>query len=113
MSDVNLSVEEVLRSGLAASYTGSLSTENTYKFLNDGRVLLHFKKTGAGDCTVTIPTQNSVDGLAIADRTVTIPATTGDKFIGPFPQSIYNDSDGKVNFTLSEVTDLTVAVVRI
>ncbi len=105
--------EQVVRGGLAATYLGSLSASNTYQVANNGRVILHFKKSGAGACTVTITTPGTIDGLAVTDRTVNVPATTGDVFIGPFPQTIYNNGINDVEYTLSEVTGLTVAVLRV
>lgn len=113
MAEITVSVESVVRTGLAATYNGSLSASNQYFVANDGRVILHFLKTGAGNCTVTIVTPGLVDSLAVADRTFTVPASTGDVFVGPFPPSVYNDGDGNLEFTLSEVTGLTVAVLRV
>ena len=52
--------------------------------------------------------------MAITDRTVSIPASTGDKFIGPFPTGVYNDpATGYLEFTVSDITGLTVAVLRL
>lgn len=113
MSDVRLSPEQILPSGLAATYTGSLDTGNTYLVRNDGRIALHFKKSGAGACNVTIATPGTVGGNAIAERVVEVPATTGDRFIGPLPPHIYNDGSGDLSITVSEVTGLTVAVLRL
>lgn len=112
MSDVTKNPEAVLATGLAATYHGSLSTSDTYLIPNDGQVLLHFKKTGAGACNVTIATPVTQGGLAVSDQVVQIPATTGDKFIGPFPPHIYNNGNGQLSVTLSEVTGLTFAVLR-
>lgn len=112
MANVRLTPQNVLEVGLTATYTGALLTTNTYQIVNDGRVILHFKKSGAGSCAVTIVTPGTVGGHAIADQTVTVPATTGDVFCGPFPPSVYN-SAGDISFTASEVTGLTVAVLRI
>lgn len=114
MADVRLTPEKVTDAGLAATYTGSLSIADTYLVQNDGAVILHFKKTGAGACTVTVVTPKSGGrGLAIADRTFSVPATTGDVFAGPFPVGLYNDGSGDLSFTLSEITGLTVAVLRV
>lgn len=113
-SEVRLSVEQSLKSGLAATYTNSgLLAANTYKFRNDGKVFLHFKKTGAGSCTVTITTPGTSQGLAIADQTVTVPATTGDQFVGPLPPSLFNDSSSDVSFTISDTVGLSIAVIRL
>lgn len=113
MAVVAHSVEDVVRAGLAATYTGSLSTSDTYTFPNDGKTILHVKKTGAGECTVTIVTQSTVDGQAVADRTVSVPATTGDRFIGPFPREQYNDANGLCTVSFSEITGLSYARLRI
>lgn len=99
--------------GIAPAYQGTLSTSDTYTFSNDGRVFLHVKKTGAGACTATITTPGTVRGKAIADATVSIPATTGDKLIGPFPPDLYNDASGLVTIAFSDIAGLTVAVVRL
>lgn len=113
MADVRLTPQDLLPTGITPSYTGSLSTANTYQVRNNGNVLLHFKKSGAGDCTVTVQTPKTVGGLAVAEQTFTVPATTGDKMAGPFPPAIYNDGSHDLKFTLSEITGLTVAVVEV
>ena len=113
MAEVRLTPEAVLPTGLAASYTGSLSTENTYLVRNTGRTVLHVKKSGAGDCEVTIATPATLGGLAVAEQAVTVPATTGDRFIGPFPTHIYNDGNHDLNLTFDEVTGLTIAVLEL
>lgn len=113
MADITLAVEKITRAGINLTDTGSLSTSNTYHVPNNGRTFLHFKKSGAGACTVTVVTPGKVDGLAITDLTVSVPATTGDVMIGPFPLDDYNDSSGAIQFTLSEVTGLTVACATV
>lgn len=98
--------------GLTPSYAAGSATE-TYLIPNNGAVFLHVKKTGLGDCTVTVPTPGTVAGLAIADYTATVLATVGDKLIGPFPPQIFNDAAGQISVTFSEVTGLTFAVLRL
>lgn len=87
------------------------ATGNTYTFQNDGKTLLHFEKTGAGSCTVTVTSPATVGGLAVADPTFTVPASTGDVWIGPFRPDLFNDSNGLVSFTVSEATGLTVDII--
>ncbi|MBS3927087.1 MAG: hypothetical protein KGZ65_00080 [Sphingomonadales bacterium] len=113
MADVAVTVQEITRTGIDLTDTGSLSVSDTYLVPNDGKTILHIKKSGATDCTVTIATPNTVDGLAVGDLTVTVPATTGDKHIGPFPREIYNNADGKIAVTFSNITGLTMAAARI
>lgn len=112
MADVRLAVQKVVPASVTPTYTGSLSASNTYQVRNSGKVMLHFKKSGAGDCTVTVTTPATVGGLAVAEQMFTVVASTGDKMAGPFPPSIYNDSLQDLNITLSEITGLTVAVVE-
>lgn len=120
MTDVTLNAQQVVRTGLAPVYTAAgssplLNTSDTFKFVNTGKEFLHVKKSGAGACTVTIKTPGTVDGLAVSERTVNVPATTGDVMIGPFPPNIYNAPGTNLmeGVTFSEVTGLTAAVVRL
>lgn len=113
MPDVRVAPQEIKLAGIAPSYTGSLTTSDTYKVTNDGRTFLHFKKTGLGACTVTLQTPRTVDGLAVEEKTVTVPASTGDVLVGPFDTDNFNDGSGDLAFTLSEVTGLTVGAFRL
>jgi len=113
MAEVRIEPQKTLKAGITPSYTGSLSAANTYMVRNNGRIMLHFKKTAAVDCVVTIQTPVEVSGLAVAENTVTVPATTGDKMIGPFPPSVFNDSNQDLRFTLSDVDGLTVAAIEV
>lgn len=82
------------------------------KFPNDGRIILHVVNGNVADRTVTIQTPGTVDGLAIAERTIVVTAAEA-RFIGPFPPGIYNQSDGMVYVDFSAITDVTVAVLRV
>ena len=118
MANNRLTPENVVRTGLAATYltdgggAGQLNVADTYQVNNDEAIGLHFKKSGATDCIVTITTPGTVDGLAIPQRTITVPATTGDRFIGLFPAAVYNNSIHDLEFTLDNITGLTLAVLR-
>lgn len=111
MADVTKVPEDIVPSGLAATYFSPTTTDR-FLAANDGKVYLHFKKTGAGSCNVTIETPVTPGGLALADRVVVVPATTGDRFIGPFDRDVYNDGNGNLAFTCSEITGLTCAILR-
>jgi hypothetical protein len=108
MADIDLSTQNLLRSGITPSYTGSLSTGNTYHIVNNGRVFLHFKKTGAGEATITIPTTKTLDGYTVQDQTFAVPASTGDVMAGPFPVGLFSKD---LTFTSNEITGLSVAVI--
>ncbi len=80
-------------------------------FPNTGKVMLHVKNAGS-ETVLTIQTPGLVDTLAVAERTVTIAATTGEKLIGPFPTSQYNQTNGRVYLDWSSVTSVTFAVYK-
>ena len=62
--------------------------------------------------TVTFVTQNTLDGRAVADRTVSV--TNGMTFaVGPFPPAIYNDANGLVQMTYSGVTNLSAKILKV
>lgn len=113
MATVVLTPDVSTEAGLAANYNGGLSTGNTYKFRNNGKTFLHFKKTGANACTVTINSPVTLKGHAVAAQTVVVPATTGDVHIGPLAAEVYDDLSHDVSFTVSEVTGLSVAVISL
>jgi hypothetical protein len=120
MSTVSLAVQTITRAGIAPTYTADgasplLNVADTFQFNNTGREILHFKKAGATNCNVTIVTPGTVDGLAIAERTKVVPATTGDVMMGPFPPDIYNTPGTATfaGFTVDNITGLTVAILRI
>lgn len=110
-----MTVTQATKSGVAPTRvsSGLVASTQIQKFRNDGKTFLLFEKTGAGECTVTIVTPNTVGGIAVADVTVTVPATTGDKVVGPFPTRIFNDSAGDMTFTVSDTVGLSIAVLRL
>jgi hypothetical protein len=58
-------------------------------FANDGKVMIVAQNSGASSYTLTFTTQKTIDGLAIPDLTITIPAGEF-ALVGPFPKSVYN-----------------------
>jgi hypothetical protein len=113
MADVTIAVEKVTRTGINLTDTGSLSTGNTYVIRNSGKMVLHFKKTGSGVCSASIQTPSFVGGLAVAELTVNVPATSGDILIGPFPPGIFNDGSKDVRVTFDDVVGLTIAAFEV
>lgn len=126
MATVTLAVQDITRAGVTTTYTtaGSsplLNTSDTFTFTNTGKEYIIFQKTGSGACTVTIDTPGTVDGLAVAQRAVTVAAGSGDAIAttslvicGPFPPSNYNTPGTSMlsGFTVSEATGLNCRVVR-
>jgi hypothetical protein len=112
LAATTLNVQPASKAGVTPSRLGLSSTE-TYKARNNGRTLLLFEKTGSGNCTVTIVTPGTAGGLAISDQTVVVPASSGDKVIGPFPTALFNDANGDLSFSVSDTAGLSVAVIKL
>jgi hypothetical protein len=100
-------------------YAGALPTLSAANasdtFVPDDRTFLWVKNTNAStrDITITTP-KTGVGGLAIADVTVTIGATTGEEMIGPFPAQHFADaSTGLATVTPTATAGVTLAVVKV
>jgi hypothetical protein len=111
--DVTVAVQTITRAGLTPTYATSLSTGDNFYVANDGEMFLHVTKGGAGNCTVTVVPTQTVLGLTLASLTVVVVATTGNKLIGPFPPGTFNDAQGRLLFTISDATGLSVAAFHL
>ena len=112
MADVVVAVTLIDADGASEAFV-AMATGNTYKVRNNGRTLIHLKKSGAGDANVTIQTPKQVAGLAVADPIAIVPATVGDVMVAPVNKDLFNDAVGDVNLTTDEGTGLTIAAVRL
>ncbi len=112
MGDVTLTPQKASAAGVTPTRT-SMATADTYIVRNGGNTLLAFIKTGAGEATITVQTPATLGGLAVAERTITVVATTGDVMAAGFAPAVYNDSSGDMRFTTNEETALTVAVIAL
>jgi len=112
MADVVVTPIKLDKDGAAEAFV-AVATGNTYKVRNNGRTVLHFKKTGAGAANITIETPKTLRGYAVADQVVIVPATTGDILMAPTDRDLFNDPSQDVNFTTDEGTGLTVAAFYI
>jgi hypothetical protein len=108
MSMATLTAQTISRSGLKPAYVSANSGGDG--FANTGNEFVHVKNSDSSSHTVTIATPSTVDGLAVADRTVVVPAGE-ERMIGPFPTSTYSDTNGYVQLTYSSVTSTTIAVL--
>lgn len=91
MARTVLAVQSVTRSGLNATYTAATVDGHAFDNTTE-KVFLHVKNQNAGTIVVTIQTPITVDGLAVPDRTVSIP-TASERFIGIFPKEFYSQND--------------------
>lgn len=102
----------IVRAGLNLETLDVAAAGGGDDFVNTGNEALYFNNTDVASRTVTLVTAATVDGLAVADRAVVVPALSR-MLIGPFPTDIYNNpADSKLSMTYSAVTNLTVAVVK-
>ena len=96
MADVDITPVETSRPVPSATLTARAESAvlnaptDEWTLANDGRVLLQFVNDHATqDGVVTVVSTETVDGLAVADRDYTVPATETTAFIGPFPVETY------------------------
>jgi hypothetical protein len=113
MARTDLTVQEIVKSGLEPSYTSA--SADGHAVANNGRTFLHVKNGGGSPITVTIQTSTTIEGLAVADQTVSVPASE-ERLIGPFSTHFEQPSGadkGKVYVDFSDVTSVTVAALRV
>jgi hypothetical protein len=112
MTRGTLSVQEIALAGTTPSYSAG-DAANGHQFVNDGQTFLHVKNTGGGACTVTLTTPATIGGVALADPTVSVPMTSGDKMIGPFDPSLFNNAGGLLYVDLSTSSGVTLAAIKL
>ena len=116
MAYTNLAIQPITRSGLKPTYTSATLTDGEM-WSNTGTEFIHIINGGGSACVVTLVTPATISGLAIEDKTVSVPA--GERhMIGPFDPSLYNNPNGetdpgKMYVTYDQTTSVTVAVVRL
>jgi hypothetical protein len=91
--------------GVAAAVAGD-------QVLNDGRVFLRFENSGT-ERTVTIPYVAACSDGTTHSVVVTVPASTGDVLVGPFPSVKFNSATGHVAWTYDAETALTVTAFKL
>ena len=81
-------------------------------FVNTGKEFIYVANGSGAPIIVTLDIRPTVDGQAVTDRTISVPAG-GDKFIGPIPTNVYNDAAEKVDITYSAVGSLTIGIFNL
>ena len=113
-----LTVQTVAEAGITPSYASAAAGGDTAKNEN-GDVFLHVKNTNGATRTVTVTAQTTaasppgMGAMTKANVSVVVPATTGDKMIGPFAPLAFNDSSNNLVITYTAVTGLTIAAVKL
>ncbi|MFE2140182.1 hypothetical protein ACFXA3_00180 [Streptomyces sp. NPDC059456] len=103
-----LAQQVVALSGLAPTYSAAAASTTV---LCGDRSFLHVKNTNGSSMTVTLTATARVRGQLAADVVITVPATTGDKMIGPITSDLFaSAADGiSCSVTYSSTTSVTVA----
>lgn len=103
-----LTAQAAVRTGLTPAFTAAVAAG--HQVPNNGRRALRFRNTDAAARTVTVQSIGP-DGLVVAGRAVTVPATTGDVTTAFWPTS-YTQTDGMLVWDYSATAGLTVAVIE-
>lgn len=115
MARASLTTQQVVRTGLTPSYTAAVADGD---IIDSGAVFLHVKNASGVSVTVTIETPVTLDGLALADQAVAVPAA-GERMIGPFPARTFQQpadaavGANRVLVNYSAVASVTRAVVKV
>jgi hypothetical protein len=107
-----LAPQVVALSGLTPTYSSAAASTTV---TCGERTFLHVKNAAGSSMTVTLTATGKVRGQAVADLVITVPATTGDKMIGPITADLFaGASDGtSAAITYSSTTSVTVACIVI
>ncbi|HEV8360900.1 MAG TPA: hypothetical protein VGR28_10640 [Candidatus Thermoplasmatota archaeon] len=103
-----LTVQIIAQAGLGPTYAACAAGGDT--FANDGRTFLHVKNTNAATRQVTVDADKLCSQGSDHNAVVTVPATTGDRMIGPFPLDQF---PSVCAITYDAVTNLTIAAVQL
>ncbi|RJQ09892.1 MAG: hypothetical protein C4551_03215 [Bacillota bacterium] len=105
-----LTVQQTSLTGLNPAFGAAAAGGD--EFVNSGKAVLYVKNGSAGAVTVTVNSQTACNYGFDHDAEVSVPAS-GERVIGPFPKSRFDDAAGKVQVTYSGVTSVTVAVLEV
>lgn len=107
-----VATQQIGLAGTATTY--SAASGGGDEFRPESNVFIRVKNASGGAITCTIVTpQTGVGGAAIGDIAVSVPATTGERDIGPFPPEHFAAADGNADVTWSSATSVTFAVLRL
>jgi hypothetical protein len=102
--------QQVVMTGLQPVYSTPTASDT---FQVDDDLFLHVKNGNAAICNVTIQDASlTPGGNAALNVAVAVPATTGDRMIGPIPNVFVSTSTGLITVTYSVTSSVTVALLR-
>tara|TARA_Y100001973_G_scaffold40959_1_gene61177 strand:- start:2483 stop:2851 length:369 start_codon:yes stop_codon:yes gene_type:complete len=110
-----LTIQQITEAGGTVTYSAASSGGDTAD--NGGGTFLHIKNGGSEEAvTVTITAQTTtVDSSIYGDLTkanASIAVAAGaEAFIGPFKQSAFNNANGEIAISYSQVVSVTIAAL--
>lgn len=108
-----LTPQVVARTGLAPAYTAANSSDTVTPVVGS-LLFLHVKNANASACTVTlVDAGRTPAGSSAANPTVVVPATTGDRMIGPLPSTMADPVTGVITVNYSITASVTAALVQV
>lgn len=105
-----LTAQQIPITGLTPVYS-AVSASDTIAPDGNDNLFLHVKNANAGADTVTVVVPGTYLGVALADLTVSVPATTGDRMI-PIPAAAMDPATGLVTVTHSVTASVTQGLFR-
>src|SRR6185437_8170519 len=100
-----LATQFVSRAVPLSGRTFAACTAGGDTFATGDEVYLNVKNAGGSSQTVTVATPGNVEGIAESGFQFSVPATTGDVLVGPFPSRLFGVTAA---ITYSAVTSLTI-----
>ena len=107
MARTVLTVQEINRTGLDPAYVSGDAT-NDHSFDNVSQAVFVHIKNSAAQAVATFLTPMTVDGLPVGDLAITVPATTGERLVGPFRNDVYGQADALNNIDKAVLIDLDI-----
>lgn len=108
-----LTPQVLSRTGLAPVY-GAVAASDTIAPVVGSLLFLHVKNGNASADTVTlVDAGRTPAGSAATNPTVTVPATTGDRMIGPLVSTMADQSTGLITVQHSTTATVTCALVQV
>lgn len=108
-----LTAQVMARTGLAPAY-GAVAASDTITPIVGSLLFLHVKNANAAADTVTIVDGGRTPaGSAASNPTVTVPASTGDRMIGPLPATLADPTTGLITVQHSVTASVTCALVQV
>jgi hypothetical protein len=109
-----LTTQSITRAGVAPSYVTPAGGGDACEVGDD--IFLHVKNANASPCTVTLAIPSSAStypNVAYTNTTVSVPASTGDRMIGPISALYKDTTTGLCTITTSVQTSVTIACFKL